>query len=724
MNTYDNECSPPGSSRTRSVDAEEGPIDKGKLTLVLVALGVALLLWWMDGGPADDVVISEGVPLVLENSRIEGLEETQGASVSSNSWSVQLVVTDDDDGPVEGASAVDWLAETVYGVTSAQGVLTIRSEQDLLVVAVSAHGFASEIHLFEKDQLFENGHVSGPVPCTLHRLATIEVLVDCEFLSESQQEIEISLVPTENSGVLSVDLAGARFRSSVEQLRQDASAEVSILEVVDRALQQIDPDQFIVAVAPTAVLPIQDDGVARFENLPYDRAYRFQVLSDAPFEYQPPHEFQAASVNPSGPGIIVDSRIHDTPVKNASGPIFVASGDIAAGRVVCQPTATISGTVVFPSEYSGPTKVILKSSEKVDVNNDGQHDYSQQLIEAMALDDGDGAFVFPNIRAQEEKIIVAYSTRIRSDGSEEVWFLWNRFRALQGENRLGDLYPLNVPPIRVVVEYVDAIGNPLSDQQFNPPLPARLPAHILIDLDSRTDKKDPQGKEFEIGVGVETLLYGLPAERRGLAVSSKHEEFGAFGNRTYYTGGRVELSDGDNRILIPVQRIEHGTIPVNVVGGLLTLHTRPLVDSPLIPGGEHKSRSLRIPDGPRRTVEVQMRLTEGDFSLLVISAEAGEWASIPATHLDQLTSSAPIQLSPGNTLEVIVSTATGSPVPGYYVDVGIEGWEALWYGTTNPSGSITFEGVLPEVELWLGKEKKKLFSGEPGAYIRTEVTVQ
>jgi hypothetical protein len=32
--------------------------------------------------------------------------------------------------------------------------------------------------------------------------------------------------------------------------------------------------------------------------------------------------------------------------------------------------------------------------------------------------------------------------------------------------------------------------------------------------------------------------------------------------------------------------------------------------------------------------------------------------------------------------------------------------------------------VLPEVELWLGKEKKKLFSGEPGAYIRTEVTVQ
>jgi hypothetical protein len=119
-----------------------------------------------------------------------------------------------------------------------------------------------------------------------------------------------------------------------------------------------------------------------------------------------------------------------------------------------------------------------------------------------------------------------------------------------------------------------------------------------------------------------------------------------------------------------------------------------------------------------------MRLTEGDFSLLVISAEAGEWASIPATHLDQLTSSAPIQLSPGNTLEVIVSTATGSPVPGYYVDVGIEGWEALWYGTTNPSGSITFEGVLPEVELWLGKEKNKLFSGEPGAYIRTEVTVQ
>ena len=118
-----------------------------------------------------------------------------------------------------------------------------------------------------------------------------------------------------------------------------------------------------------------------------------------------------------------------------------------------------------------------------------------------------------------------------------------------------------------------------------------------------------------------------------------------------------------------------------------------------------------------------MRLTVGDFSLLVISAEAGEWASIPSTNLDQLTSSAPIQLSPGNTLEVIVSTATGTPVPGYYVEVGIEGWDALWYSTTNERGIITFEGVLPAVELWLGKEKRKLFSGEPGAYIQTEVTI-
>ncbi|MAW76471.1 MAG: hypothetical protein CMJ95_03615 [Planctomycetes bacterium] len=685
------------------------------IILILVIGFVALVFYWTPEGR--DIGETQGVPAVLEPIAADSRSEEPTPVENPDSWSVELVVTDDDDRPVEGASAVDWLVEIDYGVTSAQGELTIRSEQDLLVVAVSASGFACEVHVFEK------GQVSEPVRCTLHRLATIEVVVDCEFLSESQQEIEISLVPTEDSGVISVDLAGARFRSSVEQLRQDASAEVSILEVVDRALQQIDPDQFIVAVAPTAVLPIQDDGVVRFSNLPYDRAYRCQVLSDAPFEYQPPHEVQAASVNPSGPGLIVDSRIHDTPVKNASGPIFVASGDIAAARVVCQPTATISGAVVFPSEYSGPTNVILKSFEWVDVNNDGQRDFGQQLIEAMALEDEDGVFAFSNIRAQEQKIIIADSTRRRSDGSEEIWFLWKGFRAFQGENRLGDLYPLNVPPIRVVVEYVDASGNPLPDQQFDPPLPERLAAHLLVDIDSRTDKKDLQGAEFEMRVGVETLLYGLPVERRGLSVHKKPGTFGSFGNRTYFTGGRVELSDGDNRILIPVQRIERGTIPVNVVGGLLTLHTRPLVDSPLIPGGEHKSRSIRIPDGPRRTVEVPMRLTVGDFSLLVISAEAGEWASIPSTNLDQLTSSAPIQLSPGNTLEVIVSTATGTPVPGYYVEVGIEGWDALWYSTTNERGIITFEGVLPAVELWLGKEKRKLFSGEPGAYIQTEVTI-
>ena len=309
------------------------------IILILVIGFVALVFYWTPEGR--DIGETQGVPAVLEPIAADSRSEEPTPVENPDSWSVELVVTDDDDRPVEGASAVDWLVEIDYGVTSAQGELTIRSEQDLLVVAVSASGFACEVHVFEK------GQVSEPVRCTLHRLATIEVVVDCEFLSESQQEIEISLVPTEDSGVISVDLAGARFRSSVEQLRQDASAEVSILEVVDRALQQIDPDQFIVAVAPTAVLPIQDDGVVRFSNLPYDRAYRFQVLSDAPFEYQPPHEVQAASVNPSGPGLIVDSRIHDTPVKNASGPIFVASGDIAAARVVCQPTATISGAMVF-----------------------------------------------------------------------------------------------------------------------------------------------------------------------------------------------------------------------------------------------------------------------------------------------------------------------------------------------------------------------------------------
>jgi PAS domain-containing protein len=706
---------------------QEDAIDKGKLTLalVLVALGVALLLWWMDGGPADDVVISEGVPLVLENSRIEGLEETQGASVSSNSWSVQLVVTDDDDRPVEGASAVDWLAETVYGVTSAQGVLIIRSEQDLLVVAVSAHGFASEIHVFEKDQLFENGHVSGPVPCTLHRLATIEVVVDCDFLSESQQEIEISLVPTENSGVLSVEQAGTHFRLFMDVEQDDASVDVALLERVHQAIQQFQQVRFIVSTPPDAVLAVDEDGVARFENLPFDLAYRFRVLSAAPFDYDPAHEVVAAALNPAGSGLIVDMSIHDIPVKDLSGAIYVGSGDVAVGRAVCQRTATVSGAIVFPSVYDGDTDVILKSHERVDLNGDGVPDFGQILVEASAFGDEDGVFEFSDILAPGDKIIRANSTRKRPDGVEEIWILWRRFRCFEGENRLGELYPLNVPPIHLIIEYVDEKGDRLSGQQFDPPLPDRLEAYLDVDIESSLDKKDPQQAVFEVGVGVETVLYGLPVDRPRLRVGVMRGTHPQWGNRRIVEPARFDLSPDGNRILIPVQRIEHGTIPVNVAGGLLTLHTRPIVDSPTIPGVEHKSRSLTIPEGPHRPVDIPMILARGDFSLLVTSAEAGEYAWIPSTNLGELGRSPPIQLRPGNILEVIVSTSSGSPISGHVIRVGIEGWgNPIWWGRTDVRGVITFEGVLPEVELWLGKEKNKLFSGEPGAYIRTEVTVQ
>ncbi|RTZ92631.1 MAG: hypothetical protein DSY92_02170 [Planctomycetota bacterium] len=40
---------------------------------MLVAIGVALLLWWMDGGPADDVAVSPEGP-VADGVVAEGRE--------------------------------------------------------------------------------------------------------------------------------------------------------------------------------------------------------------------------------------------------------------------------------------------------------------------------------------------------------------------------------------------------------------------------------------------------------------------------------------------------------------------------------------------------------------------------------------------------------------------------------------------------------------------------
>jgi hypothetical protein len=684
-------------------------------SLLLIGL-VALVIYLTPGG--SDVGETQGVPFKPGSFGADVPLEAQVPAALPVSWDFTLAVTDDSGAPVEGASAVDWLTETAHGVTLTDGEVKVSSDRDLLVLAVSAGGFASEILVIERHQSAEIAR------CTLIRLAAIEIVVDCEFAEESQEEIAIALVPTENSGVLSVEQAGTHFRLFMDVEQDDASVDVALLERVHQAIQQFQQVRFIVSTPPDAVLAVDEDGVARFENLPFDLAYRFRVLSAAPFDYDPAHEVVAAALNPAGSGLIVDMSIHDIPVKDLSGAIYVGSGDVAVGRAVCQRTATVSGAIVFPSVYDGDTDVILKSHERVDLNGDGVPDFGQILVEASAFGDEDGVFEFSDILAPGDKIIRANSTRKRPDGVEEIWILWRRFRCFEGENRLGELYPLNVPPIHLIIEYVDEKGDSLSGQQFDPPLPDRLEADLNVDIDGSLDKKDPQQAVFEVGVGVETVLYGLPVDRPRLRVGVMRGTHPQWGNRRIVEPARFDLSPDGNRILIPVQRIEHGTIPVNVAGGLLTLHTRPIVDSPTIPGVEHKSRSLTIPEGPHRPVDIPMILARGDFSLLVTSAEAGEYAWIPSTNLGELGRSPPIQLRPGNILEVIVSTSSGSPISGHVIRVGIEGWgNPIWWGRTDVRGVITFEGVLPEVELWLGKEKK-LFSGEPGAYIRTEVTVQ
>ena len=86
----------------RRLDRQEDAIDKGKLTLVLVlvAIGVALLLWWMDGGPADDVAVSPEGP-VADGVVAEGTKAVVPATTISTVPSQQPIVVSGEDQVLE-----------------------------------------------------------------------------------------------------------------------------------------------------------------------------------------------------------------------------------------------------------------------------------------------------------------------------------------------------------------------------------------------------------------------------------------------------------------------------------------------------------------------------------------------------------------------------------------------------------------------------------------------